>query len=168
MGGCVLSCCMCVKKSGRRGMMSGRWCCGWHGLSIAVSSITPFLPVAGTGHLIRLRLVYYWAAARISGVPGPICLDTPALWFRHLLLYVSWQAGWLQCTPADRLDRRQQTERFMVIIGPYFCRVYTKDTPVGSLNAIYNIVFVFTCLSTEFYNISVLVQLLPADLWLKI
>lgn len=85
------------------------------------------------GHPIRLRATADWATVCISGEPGTICLDTPALWFRHLLLYVSWQAGWLQCTPADRLCRWKQTEQSMLQIVPSFCSHWLNTTiPVSS------------------------------------
>ena len=63
---------MCVKKSGRLGAKSGRWCCGWHGLSVAVSPISPLsylLLWQRTCHLIHLRSTADWAAARVSGEP---------------------------------------------------------------------------------------------------
>lgn len=78
-----------------------------------------------------------WAAARISGEPGPICLETPALWFRHLLLCVIWQAGWQQCTPAD--------------------------TPVAAWEVFQGANWSLA----EYYNTGALVQLLPADFSLR-
>lgn len=80
------------------------------------------------GHPICLLCTAEWAAACVSDEPGPICLDTPALWFRHLLLYVNWQAGWLQCTPADRQNRWQETVWFTQMV-PSFSKMRASFSP---------------------------------------
>lgn len=110
---------MCVKKSGRLCAMSGRLCCGWHGLSVAVSPISPLLPAPLAAHMPPDPPALHSWLGRCSCIrwAQAICLDTPALWFRHLLLYASWQAGWLQCQ--HRLTDRTGSS----IMSDWWCKL---------------------------------------------
>lgn len=63
-----------------------------------LSLLSYLLVWQSTGYLIGLSSTADWASAAIS------CLDTPSLWSRRFLLYVSWQAGNLQCSVHLQLD----------------------------------------------------------------